>query len=135
MKGSFRIDASGLLRREQPATGNRRHSIHEVSKLAPIKGSSMGEHGPNAEEAEQALVTLFGKSDESWNWASTSPQPKDCQFGPWQDWYDCSASCGGGTRFRERDAASDAVAGGRPCGRAREHDEQDCAPKTCATKL
>jgi len=57
-------------------------------------------------------------------------EPVDCIVGPWDEWTDCSASCGGGERFRERTIQQPATHGGKPCeGKLRE--VSGCSQEEC----
>jgi len=47
-------------------------------------------------------------------WAATAPQ--DCELGSWQDWGECTATCGGGERERTREVVTEPVGGGATCG-------------------
>jgi len=40
---------------------------------------------------------------------------KDCEWGQWQSWSPCSASCGNGRRGRRRDITTPVSYGGKPC--------------------
>jgi hypothetical protein len=42
-------------------------------------------------------------------------QPHNCEFGEWEDWGTCSASCDGGTQQRVRAVAADATFSGEGC--------------------
>merc|ERR1719160_123364 len=43
------------------------------------------------------------------------PCPIDCQMGPWSEWSECSADCGGGSKSKTRGIAVTAEHGGEPC--------------------
>lgn len=45
---------------------------------------------------------------------SAAACPVDCSYMAWSDWTECTQTCGGGTRFRSRDAV-EATYGGRRC--------------------
>jgi len=56
--------------------------------------------------------------------------PRDCMLHDWQEWSECSASCGpGGRRKRIRDAESE-IEGGRPCNESFE-DVEVCGLAGC----
>jgi hypothetical protein len=43
------------------------------------------------------------------------PQPVDCQFAPWREWTDCSATCGEGRHTRMRSIEVEAAHNGEAC--------------------
>lgn len=63
---------------------------------------------------------------------------KDCVFGEWGGWQQCSASCGGGEHMRSRNIIAQSRRGGKPCVGAlteiKECARHDCGgpqPKDC----
>ncbi|CAJ1370240.1 unnamed protein product [Effrenium voratum] len=70
---------------------------------------------------------------------NTDPCPVDCSFELWQEWGDCSASCGQGTRFRTRVKKAE-LYGGAACqdlmwevGQCSNPDEVNCPSSTSTT--
>ena len=63
---------------------------------------------------------------------STTAEPLvDCLVTAWSPWSECSATCGGGTHYRERTKKQEAEHGGQNCtGDARE--EAACNTHNCA---
>ncbi len=61
--------------------------------------------------------------------------PVDCVMGPWGDWGQCSAECGGGSRTRTREVLTPKSCGGADCGIESEEQECNtqpcCVPETC----
>ena len=55
---------------------------------------------------------------------------RDCVWGRWEEWSDCSASCDGGQRYRTRDIALRARAGGAGCDGDFQHFET-CNEQVC----
>lgn len=55
---------------------------------------------------------------------NTQPCPVDCTFGEWDQWSDCSSTCGIGQRFRSRVRKTEKY-GGRHCEQAVQ-DIEDC---------
>jgi len=45
----------------------------------------------------------------------TQPCPIDCAWNIWDEWSDCSQTCGGGFAVRERHVAQEPLYGGKPC--------------------
>jgi len=56
--------------------------------------------------------------------------PVPCELSEWEDWGDCSTTCGKGTRTRTRSVKTESQHGGQECENAREASE-DCKPKEC----
>jgi len=62
--------------------------------------------------------------------------PVDCQWTEYTDWSSCSASCGDGTRQRERNIATQAKDGGLPCvGEKVETEQCNTGPCTAPEVL
>ena len=56
---------------------------------------------------------------------------ENCEWNEYGDWSECSATCGGGTHYRERTKKQEAEHGGQNCtGDARE--EAACNTHNCA---
>eukprot|EP00929_Paragymnodinium_shiwhaense_P059964 TRINITY_DN29990_c0_g1_i1.p1 TRINITY_DN29990_c0_g1~~TRINITY_DN29990_c0_g1_i1.p1 ORF type:complete len:930 (-),score=176.35 TRINITY_DN29990_c0_g1_i1:60-2849(-) len=67
-----------------------------------------------------AVEALFGGdacvgSGQLTEACATEPCPIDCAWHDWEEWTDCSQSCGGGETSRERHIAQLAMYGGKPC--------------------
>lgn len=77
-------------------------------------------HG-SASEAE--------RKQEKCGYLLPSSPPVDCITSPWTAWSACSASCGLGSLFRQRDVLREALPGGA-CGGAR-FDSRSCFPRAC----
>ena len=57
----------------------------------------------------------------------------DCKWQNWDQWGDCSKSCGGGQKTRKWEKAQEAVNGGKVCtGPAQEN--QECETDACPGK-
>jgi hypothetical protein len=55
--------------------------------------------------------------------------PNDCQLTSWEDWGECSVSCGGGSRQRQRHINSNVLFGGKACGHLTETEA--CGSAAC----
>ena len=53
----------------------------------------------------------------------------DCELGEWFEWTECSATCGGGTRTRERDVVREPRNGGAACEDQKQ--EENCNTDPC----
>jgi len=60
----------------------------------------------------------------------------DCKWGNWGSWDDCSKTCGGGKKSRERSIATKADGGAQCTGETKEKEEckTDACPTTTTTK-
>mmetsp|Transcript_126555 Transcript_126555/g.300570 ORF Transcript_126555/g.300570 Transcript_126555/m.300570 type:complete len:1475 (-) Transcript_126555:127-4551(-) len=67
-------------------------------------------------------VPCAGNTTEK-DFCNSEPCPVDCTFGLWEQWGDCSTSCGVGQRFRTRVKSAE-LYGGRPCEEAMIHTGQ-----------
>eukprot|EP00933_Yihiella_yeosuensis_P057696 TRINITY_DN5769_c1_g2_i1.p1 TRINITY_DN5769_c1_g2~~TRINITY_DN5769_c1_g2_i1.p1 ORF type:complete len:1326 (+),score=179.83 TRINITY_DN5769_c1_g2_i1:153-4130(+) len=56
-----------------------------------------------------------GSLSETGKCTTTPPCPVDCAWNVWNEWSDCSKSCGGGEKFRNRTHKAVAANGGRIC--------------------
>lgn len=70
---------------------------------------------------------------------STDPCPVDCTFELWDEWGDCSTSCGVGSRFRTR-VKKEELYGGAPCqdvmweaSECSNPDSSNCPPPATTT--
>ncbi len=61
----------------------------------------------------------------------TAPCPIDCEVGDWDDWGECTASCGGGTQERTRSITQQDQYGGLPCSTFALTDVQSCGDDPC----
>jgi len=57
------------------------------------------------------------------------PCPRDCSVSSWTEWSQCSASCGGGRRQRQRQVLMRARGTGRPCSAT--SDVEGCNVQSC----
>eukprot|EP00933_Yihiella_yeosuensis_P079036 TRINITY_DN9111_c0_g10_i1.p1 TRINITY_DN9111_c0_g10~~TRINITY_DN9111_c0_g10_i1.p1 ORF type:complete len:1252 (+),score=222.05 TRINITY_DN9111_c0_g10_i1:165-3920(+) len=57
--------------------------------------------------------------------------PVDCEWNPWSEWKNCSATCGGGTKLKTRTVKIAALWGGKPCKGDSEAVEK-CNTQECA---
>ncbi|CAD7956383.1 unnamed protein product [Amoebophrya sp. A25] len=57
-------------------------------------------------------------------------EPVDCVLAEWSYWTSCSATCGGGQKYRTRDVSAAAEAGGKPCEGSLKEVES-CASDPC----
>lgn len=65
-----------------------------------------------------------------------APDPVDCELAAWSEWSDCTHSCGGGVKTRNREVATFPKRGGSPCfGKLKEvkgcNAEPCVKPKDC----
>jgi len=67
-------------------------------------------------EEHNGGIPCAGNSTER-EFCNSDPCPVDCAFGLWEDWGECSTSCGVGQRFRTRVKSAE-LYGGRPCEEA-----------------
>lgn len=74
-------------------------------------------------------LACFGDSIET-NFCNTQGCPRDCQWGPWSKWTECSRHCGGGKIKRFRDIAVSRQNGGERCVGLFEQ-EADCNVAEC----
>lgn len=63
---------------------------------------------------------------------NVSPCPVNCKLGEWQEWDECSKTCGGGDRKRSRDTKVEAANGGVECAGELEETGK-CATDECPT--
>lgn len=64
--------------------------------------------------------------------ADCAPDPKTpCKMAEWEEWAECSATCGGGLRKRSRNILQPAAHNGPPCNNPLEHIE-GCNMQSCA---
>lgn len=61
---------------------------------------------------------------------STTEEPEDCEYLPWQTWGTCSKTCDLGKRSRVRGTIS-ASNGGVACDPVLTQEEEDCSPEPC----
>merc|ERR1719318_2037260 len=60
---------------------------------------------------------------------NTDQCPVDCEVEDWSSWSECSATCGGGTRTRERKVVQEPENGGAACQDREE--EESCKTEQC----
>eukprot|EP00931_Biecheleriopsis_adriatica_P049028 TRINITY_DN28353_c0_g1_i1.p1 TRINITY_DN28353_c0_g1~~TRINITY_DN28353_c0_g1_i1.p1 ORF type:complete len:1538 (+),score=223.45 TRINITY_DN28353_c0_g1_i1:91-4704(+) len=60
----------------------------------------------------------------------TNTQQQDCKMKEWQEWSQCSVSCGGGQQSRIREVYQNALGGGRPCANSL-LETQACHTASC----
>jgi len=77
-----------------------------------------------AEKGGDVCPTL--EEEESCN---TDQCPVDCEVEDWSSWSECSATCGGGTRTRERKVVQEPENGGAACQDREE--EESCKTEPC----
>lgn len=68
-------------------------------------------------QQEQSGGLPCAGNDTAREFCNSDPCPVDCSFGLWEEWSDCSTSCGPGQRFRTRVKSAE-LYGGRPCEEA-----------------
>ena len=57
----------------------------------------------------------------------------DCKWKEWDQWGDCSKSCGGGERTRKREKAHGAAHGGKACV-GQDQENEECETDACPGK-
>ena len=57
----------------------------------------------------------------------------DCEVEDWSSWSECSATCGGGTRTRERKVVQEPENGGAACQDREE--EESCKTEPCESNF
>lgn len=67
-------------------------------------------------------------------WCAPTKKPVDCEIGEWASWQTCTASCGGGSRKRQRSIKTNAIHGGKPCKDALEQLTPCGAAAACKDK-
>ena len=55
----------------------------------------------------------------------------DCVLGEWEDWSNCSKSCGGGNRSRSRPVETQEANGGNPCKVEDKSESEECNSQDC----
>ena len=55
----------------------------------------------------------------------------DCKVEDWSSWSECSATCGGGTRTRERKVVQEPENGGAACPFQDQEEEESCKTEPC----
>ena len=55
----------------------------------------------------------------------------DCEVEDWSSWSECSATCGGGTRTRERKVVQEPENGGAACPFQDQEEEESCKTEPC----
>lgn len=68
-------------------------------------------------QQEQSGGLPCAGNDTAREFCNSEPCPVDCSFGLWEEWSDCSTTCGLGQRFRTRVKSAE-LYGGRPCEEA-----------------
>lgn len=74
-------------------------------------------------------VPCVGDSSET-NFCNTQACPRDCKWGEWSQWTECSKKCGGGKTKRFRDIAVARKNGGAQCP-GLSNQESDCNMNEC----
>ena len=59
--------------------------------------------------------------------------PIDCEWGPWGEWENCSATCDGGQSLRHRQILTMPNASGKPCAYKDSIQIQQCGEEPCST--
>jgi len=83
--------------------------------LGAGKQTSPCNPGPNEELPEGCTVQV----------------PQDCKISEWSAWSDCSAECGGGQKFRDREILFEPMSGGKPCNETLEVISE-CNRRSCS---
>lgn len=82
-------------------------------------------------KAERGGNACTGAAEES-QACNANPCPIDCEWDRWDDWSDCSKTCGGGNKKRSREKKTRAQHGGMDCdGDSKE--EMECSTQDCPT--
>jgi hypothetical protein len=82
-------------------------------------------------KAERGGNACQGAAEES-QACNANPCPIDCEWDRWDDWSDCSKTCGGGKKTRSREKKTRAQHGGMSCdGDSKE--EMECSTQDCPT--
>jgi len=84
-----------------------------------------------AQEAQFGGQNCEGNNTQSLPCANLQPCPVDCQWGAWNEWGTCSASCGSGKWTRSRIMRVEATNGGRECLKSGLTDETECMLEEC----
>jgi len=77
-----------------------------------ITRHKMSDWDPTTAEGKYGSTCPPGVVDRN---CATVPCPIDCQMGPWSEWSECSAECGGGSESKTRSIVIPAQHGGAPC--------------------
>ena len=96
--------------------------LHEAISHHLEKQDQQGEEEDVALKAEEDEV----ESEETL--LETHPCP--CIWGQWEDWGECTVTCGGGTKTRQRPTAQIATNGGDEC-EGRNFEDTSCNRDAC----
>eukprot|EP00922_Rhytidocystis_sp_ex-Travisia-forbesii_P067222 GHVS01099978.1.p1 GENE.GHVS01099978.1~~GHVS01099978.1.p1 ORF type:complete len:3586 (-),score=566.23 GHVS01099978.1:255-11012(-) len=81
------------------------------------------------QNADRVRPSQCGDTEDSTTCLADRLCVQDCKAGEWNEWNDCSVTCGGGLRTRSRRAVNLPANGGRGCPPLDDHGE--CSTQSC----